>query len=421
MQTLQPASPSFNFTPATVIRRKRGPSLSRRTGQSGSVFQRNQTAWNPASPAYGRFWIDAPQGRKRRKVALGICPTRSHARRKLREYIDREGVNDAALFTANNSPALTFGEQAEKWIASLPTRRRRPVKPATISGWRHALDKWILPTLGGYPLSDVSNAALKLLIEAMAAGGLAAKTIVSYSLVVKLVLASAVDSEGEQIYPRKWNHDFVGMPIVRKEKQPRPTVIEAEVAQILANALPRYSPFFALLAGTGLRIGEALALKRTDLSPDCTLLSVQRSVWHGQEQEPKTPAAIRVIDVPETLAALLREWTAGKTGYLLPTKKGNRPLAQRNVLRALHDTGVKVGFHALRRFRAQVLRRARVPEDLIGLWLGHAPRTVTDLYANGLKHDLAWRKEWAERAGLGFSVGPRWATNVVSIDSKQAA
>jgi len=65
------------------------------------------------------------------------------------------------------------------------------------------------------------------------------------------------------------------------------------------------------------------------------------------------------------------------------------------------------GFHALRRFRAQVLRRARVPEDLIGLWLGHARRTVTDLYAAGLEHDLAWRKEWAERAGLGFTVGPQ--------------
>lgn len=141
-----------------------------------------------------------------------------------------------------------------------------------------------------------------MLIETMATGGLAAKTIVSYSLVVKLVVASAVDDEGEEIYPRNWNHDFVGMPIVQKEKQPRPTVTEAEVAQILTNALQRYVPFFALLAGTGLRIGEALALKHTDLSSDGAQLFVRRSIWHGQEQEPKTPAAIRVVDIPESLA-----------------------------------------------------------------------------------------------------------------------
>ena len=386
------------------------------------MFQHKQiTAWNPAAPAYGRFWIDAPEGRKRRTVVLGVCPTRTLARRKLREHIQREGVNDKALFIANNSPALTFRQQAEKWIASLPTRRRKPVKPATICGWRHALDKWILPTIGDHPLSEVSNAALKLLIETMAAGGLAAKTIVSYSLVVKLVAASAVDSEGEQIYPRKWNHDFVGMPIVQKEKQPRPTVTEAEVATILANAPERYAVFFALLAGTGLRIGEALALTRNDFSPDCKVLFVKRSIWHGHEQEPKTPAAIRVIDIPESLASILRWYVADKSGYLLATRKGNRPLAQRNVLRALHNTGVRAGFHALRRFRTQVLRRARVPEDLIRLWLGHAPGSVTDLYAHGLQEDLSWRQEWAERVGLGFVVGPRWATNVVSIETREAA
>ena len=67
-------------------------------------------------------------------------------------------------------------------------------------------------------MAEVSNAALKLLIATMAAGGLAPKTIVSYSLVVKMVVASVVNTEGDQIYPRKWNHDFVGMPIVDKDK-----------------------------------------------------------------------------------------------------------------------------------------------------------------------------------------------------------
>ena len=36
--------------------------MSRRTGQSGSVFQQNQISWNPVAPAYGRFWVDSPEG-----------------------------------------------------------------------------------------------------------------------------------------------------------------------------------------------------------------------------------------------------------------------------------------------------------------------------------------------------------------------
>src|SRR5208282_555334 len=150
-------------------------------------------------------WIDTLEGRKRRKIALGNCPTRSLARRKLRDYIDKEGVNEKAAFMENNSPALTFREQAEKWIASLPTRRRKPVKPATIWGWQHVLDKWLLPNLGDMILAEVGNAAIKGLIEKMISAGLSAQSVVNYTKVVKMVVASAVNDEGEQIYPRKWN------------------------------------------------------------------------------------------------------------------------------------------------------------------------------------------------------------------------
>jgi len=97
------------------------------------------------------------------------------------------------------------------------------------------------------------------------------------------------------------------------------------------------------------------------------------------------------------------------------------PLGQRNVLRALHATGKKVGLHAFRRFRTETIRRARVPLDLERLWLGHAKATVGDLYAGGLVNDLAWREEWAERAGLGFTLGYVGLQNVVPIDSAKAA
>jgi hypothetical protein len=94
-------------------------------------------------------------------------------------------------------------------------------QPATISGWRDALNAWLLPHLGGKLLADVSNKTVRELVEKMAIAGLSAKTIVNYVQVVKLVLASAVDEEGEQIYPRKWNHDFIQLHMVRKDKHNR--------------------------------------------------------------------------------------------------------------------------------------------------------------------------------------------------------
>jgi integrase len=410
-----------SIRPATEVRR-RGPSLSRRIGQTGNVFQHGNTReWNPLAPAYGRFWIDTPERRKRQTIALGICPSRRIAKRKLREHIERESINCKEAFALNTAPAITFRAQAEKWIESLSTRRRKPVKPATLSGWQHALNKWILPNIGDRSLSEVSNAAVRDLVEKMIAAGLSPKTIVNYTLVVKLVVASAVDAEGEQVYPRKWNRDFIGLPIVEPNKQRRPSVTEAELGEILASTSKRWAVLFALLAGTGLRIGEALGLKATDLSDDCSVLYVRRSIWGGQEQSPKTPNAIRVVDMPNPLAQLLLQHIANKPGYLFAAKSG-RPLQQRNVNRALHTTGKKVGLHAFRRFRAETLRRARVPEDLIKLWLGHSKQTMTDFYAGGLDKDEAWRREWCERAGLGFPlIGLLGLQNEAKGDSAKAA
>ena len=172
---------------------------------------------------------------------------------------------------------------------------------------------------------------------------------------------------------------------------------------------------FALLAGTGLRAGEALALKATDFSSDFRVLHVTRSIWHGREQDPKTPSAVREVDVAEPLAALLKTYAGGKPGYLFATRT-SRPLAQRHVRRA-----AGVGLHAFRRFRTEKLRPARVPEDLIGLWLGHAPHSVTDLYAGGLQNDRVWRREWCDRVGLGFSIGLIGAIPSASLDLKKAA
>ncbi|MFZ3277613.1 MAG: site-specific integrase [Candidatus Sulfotelmatobacter sp.] len=397
--------------------------MTRRIGQAGNVFQRGFTkSWNPAATAYGRYWIDVPgePERKRRTVVLGVCTSRTIARCKLRAHIELEGINSKATFATSTAPAMTFRVQAGRWLASLSTRRRKPLKPATIANWRHSLNKWVLPTLGERLLADTSNGAMRELVEKMAAAGLSPKSIVNHSLVVKLVLASAVSADGDQLYPRKWNHDFIGLPIVKKEEQHRPSLTQTELGEILSSVKERYAVFFALLAGTGLRVGEGLALKPGDLSPDCRVLYVRRSIWAGKEQTPKTPNAIREVDIPEPLAALLRSYVENKTGYLFATATGGL-LVQRNVLHVLHTTGKKVGFHAFRRFRTETLRRALVPGDLERLWLGHAQRTVTDLYAGGLQLDKAWRREWCDRAGLGFELGYAGLQKVVPIDSAKAA
>ena len=241
----------------------------------------------------------------------------------------------------------------------------------------------------------------------------------SYVQVVKLVVASAVNDEGEQVYPRTWNHDFIQLPVVRKDKQHRPSVTDADLKEILLSTTKRkYVMLFSLLAVTGLRIGEALALRSSDFGPDCRILQVRRSIWRGQEQEPKTSNAMRIIDIPEVLASKLRDYVVSIDGLLFATADG-KPLQQRNVLRVLH-VRKHVGFHAFRRFRLTWLRKNGVPKDLERFWMGHAPVEVGDLYSK-LKDDVAFRQDWAERVGLGFELVHIGSQNGVAVESSKVA
>jgi hypothetical protein len=52
------------------------------------------------------------------------------------------------------------------------------------------------------------------------AAGLSAKTIINYTGLVKLVVGSAKSEEGEPLFPRKWDSEFIDLPIVRNQCQP---------------------------------------------------------------------------------------------------------------------------------------------------------------------------------------------------------
>ena len=123
------------------------------------------------------------------------------------------------------------------------------------------LDEGIADTLVSADPNDACRGQMSM-------AGLSAKTIVNYVRVAKHVVASAVNEEGDQIYPRTWNPRFYSVAGGSQDKQHRPTVTDADLTRILSNTRKqKYVVLFALLAGTGLRIGEAIALRSTDFGP----------------------------------------------------------------------------------------------------------------------------------------------------------
>jgi integrase len=359
-----------------------------------------------------RFW-KYPEGQKRIHASEKICPLRGEGalskgerRRKANEIVAASGVNDEKQFVEVTYGA-TFREQLAWFLNHSMNRKRNPVKPATIQSWQSCADKWLNPNLGDIPLASVNNSTVKELVAKMHAAGLSPKSIGNYVGLVKLVVGSAVDKDGEELFPRKWNHEFIDLPIVGKQRQP--TFSSDTMTAIAEKAYGPERVLYALLAGSGLRIGEALGLEIKHLSDDCLTITVEQSCWGADVQTPKTPNCFRQIDISSELAKLLKTYVAARqTGFLFTNKVG-KPLSQTNLLRrSLHPIleELKVpmaGFHAMRRFRTTLLRKHRAPEDLIRFWLGHAEKSVTDGYSK-LDEDVDFRKQVAEQIGVGFVV-----------------
>jgi integrase len=94
------------------------------------------------------------------------------------------------------------------------------------------------------------------------------------------------------------------MPVVQKQHQP--TFAAETMSSIVRKAEGQEQVLYALLAGTGLRVGEAFVLEIRHLSADCRTITVEQSCWEGDIQTPKTRNAYRKVALCASLADLLK-------------------------------------------------------------------------------------------------------------------
>jgi hypothetical protein len=98
---------------------------------------------------------------------------------------------------------MNFASQSEVWLTNLTTRMRRPAKPSTLATFRAYVHKRIVPGIGEIELTEFSNAGMRKLVEYLAAQDLSAGTTNEIVSVVKQIVASAVDQNGDELFLRK--------------------------------------------------------------------------------------------------------------------------------------------------------------------------------------------------------------------------
>jgi integrase len=303
----------------------------------------------------------------------------------------------------------TFGSQSTAWLEGLATRKRRPIAPSTLATFSSRMRR-LLPIVGAdTKLVDIHNGFLRDLSGKLTG---APKTVNELLAVVKAVVASAGDSQtGDPLYPRLWNHSFIDAPTISAQKQPCATA--EEVNRAIKNATSHQEGLlYAVLSGAGLRIAEALSVHvggtkdQTSWDATTATITARSSIYNGAEQHRvKTEAAKRVADLDPRLNAAIARFVVEQNiqpGAFLFQSRSGRAMHLRTATARLEKHGI-LGFHSFRRFRITRLRDLGTPEDIIRYWVGHAGEGITDRYSK-LAENVELRKEWALRAGLGFSL-----------------
>jgi integrase len=218
--------------------------------------------------------------------------------------------------------------------------------------------------------------------------------------VLRTLLADATQDLG---LPR----DPAGRVRALREKRPEedPNVLTAkelgEVLLVMRETEPDWYPLFLTIGLTGMRFGEATALKWSDVDEKARLVHVRRSQWKGTVDETKTGSR-RTVPLPEVLAhalrkhrheLLARQAPGLEQGWVFPNRVGRllyTASLQKPLKRALGRAGItrRQTTHGFRRTFNNLVRQFTTGE-VVRAMTGHVTEAMTLHYSHvelGEKH-----------------------------------
>ena len=130
---------------------------------------------------------------------------------------------------------MNFEQQAKAFISEISSRKSDPVRSNTLHVYRSLLHARILPAIGGVKMENVNNKTAKMLVGRLTEAHLSPATISLAVSLVKQVVKSAVDEEGNQLHPRTWNTRFIDAPRVDPASQKAPICMKERIEQALRS------------------------------------------------------------------------------------------------------------------------------------------------------------------------------------------
>lgn len=270
---------------------------------------------------------------------------------------------------------LAFETFAWEWFE---TYAKPNNKPSEVVGKESTLRVHLIPFFGNLDMRAFTALDVER-YKAEKVKVVSPKTVNNHISVLKKMFNSALD----------W--DLLDRNPIARVKKLRETDYEwhflprEESERFLAALDARWLPLFATLLWTGLRLGEALALRHEDILWAQEKIVVRRSVYQGQFVAPKSGKS-REVPMNSRLQAVLEAVPKGQGDLVFATAEGTL-LDPANVKRpffaALKRAGLpRLRIHDLRHSFASQLATAGVPIKVVQELLGHQSMAMTLRYAH---------------------------------------
>jgi integrase len=203
----------------------------------------------------------------------------------------REEIRDADRRTTE-VPRL--GDYAESWMRS----KGPALKPSTARTYAEILDVHVLPAFRDFFLDKIGVQDVRRWHGELGTK-MAVATANNCLRILKMVLADAVV---DYDLPRSPAERLRSFPVRRRADEDANTLEADELGKVLVcfrETEPQYYPLALTLALTGLRWGEATALRWSDIDENSRLIRVERAQWNGHVSTTKTGVIRSVPLVPE--------------------------------------------------------------------------------------------------------------------------
>ena len=359
----------------------------RRANGEGNIRKRKDGRWE------GRYTVghDPETGKAIIKNVLG--KTQAEVKEKLKKAIEENvGIDYGRAKT------YTVGTWLEVWMENYAKIKLRPSTYKTSQGF---LKNHIKPQIGSIPLAELTSLDLQRFYKHLLDGGrvdrveakkkpkgLAPKTVRN----IHQVIGSAYNLAMEQKLVTRNPTQGCALPKVEHKEMKTLTADQLSAFFQEARDSGVYELYYLDLA-TGLRRGELLGLKWTDVDFQHGVLKIQRAISRQSgkvvEAPLKTKNAYRTLPLSADAIDVLMQQRrkTGNSEWVFPSPAGG-PMSPDSVLhmlqRVLKRAGLpRIRFHDLRHTFATMALQNGVDVKTVSSMLGHYSAGFTlDTYAH---------------------------------------